>query len=105
MAVTTTDTPGHRNLIKNMTAGASRSSTLLRMEQTYNDVNKMDHDTAGYEQEWCEETSNEMKNILIKVEQRKEFIETNTLKIPPLKEVPTRMMPIDVFFYLATRLN
>ena len=50
----------------NMTAGASRSSTLLRMEQTYNDVNKIVHDTAGYGQEWCEETSNEMKNILIK---------------------------------------
>ena len=58
---TTTDTPGHRNLINNMTAGASRSSTLLRMEQTNNDVNKMDYDNAGNEQVWREETSNEMK--------------------------------------------
>ena len=38
------------------------------MKQTYNDVNKMDCDTAGYEQEWCEEISNEMKSIFIKVE-------------------------------------
>ena len=78
---TTTDTLGHRNLIKNMIAGASESSTLLRMKQTYNDVNKMDCDTAGHEQEWCEATSNEMKNIPIKVEPRRGFIETNTSKI------------------------
>ena len=43
----------------------------------------MDCDTGGYEQELCEGTSNEMKNILIKVELKMEFIETNTIKIPP----------------------
>ena len=59
-----------------MTAGSSRSSTLLGMEQTHNDVNKMDCDTAGDEQEWYEETSNEMRNILIKVELMTELIET-----------------------------
>ena len=68
--------------IQAQTRQHSRSSNLLRMKQTCNDVNKMDFDTAGCEQEWCEEISNELKNISIKVELKKKFIETTTLKNP-----------------------
>ena len=42
-----------------------RSNTPLVMKQTYNDVNKMDCDTAGHEQEQYDETSSDLKNMLI----------------------------------------
>ena len=46
--------------------------------QIYIGVNKMDSGTAGSEQEKCDEISNEMKSMLIKICWTKDFIEKNT---------------------------
>ena len=43
--------------------------------------------------------------MLIKVELRTEFVETNTFKILLLKEWPMRLMPIDFFFGDEIELN
>ena len=56
----------------------SKLINLLEMEQIYYCcVNKMDCDTAGSKQE-CDEISNEMKNLLIKICRKKDFTEENT---------------------------
>ena len=41
------------------------------MKQIYTDENKMDCDTAGYEQERYDEIPNEMKNMLTKCQHPK----------------------------------
>ena len=41
----------------------SRSNTPIVIKQTYNDVNRMDSDTAGHEQERYDETSSDLKNV------------------------------------------
>merc|ERR1712085_214085 len=45
-------------------------------------VNKMDCDTAGYKQARFDEIANEMKNMLVKVGWKKDFIDKNTPVIP-----------------------
>ena len=57
--------------IQGQTRQHSRPSKLLRMKQTYNDANEMDFGTAGCKHEWCEEISNDLKNILIKCKHSK----------------------------------
>ena len=47
-------------------AATFETDNLLGMKQVYTDENKMDCDTAGYEQEWYDETSSDLKNMLIK---------------------------------------
>merc|ERR1711972_1104859 len=45
-------------------------------------VNKMDCDTAGYKQSRYDEIANEMKNMLVKVGWKKDFIEKNAPYLP-----------------------
>ena len=52
--------------IQGQTRQHSRLINLLGMKQIYTDENKMDCDTAGYEQKWYDEISNDLKNMLIK---------------------------------------
>ena len=65
---TTADAKGYHNAGKSQgqTRQHSRLINLLGMKQIYTDENKMDCDTAGYEQDWYDETSKHMKNLLIK---------------------------------------
>ena len=56
----------------------SMMSNLLRVKQISIGVNKIDSDTAGSKQEKCDESSNEMKRMLIKICWTKDFIEKNT---------------------------
>ena len=49
----------------------SRSNTPIMIQQTHNDVNRMDIDTAGHEQERYDETSSDLKNVLIKIASNK----------------------------------
>ena len=56
----------------------SMVSNLLSVKQISIGVNKIDSDTAGSKQEKCDENSNEMKRMLIKICWTKDFIEKNT---------------------------
>ena len=51
---------------------------LLRVKQISIGVKKIDSGTAGSKQEKCDEISNEMKSMLIKIRWTKDFIEKNT---------------------------
>ena len=52
-------------------------SNLLRVKQISIGENKIDIDTAGSKQEKCDEISNEMKSMLIKICWPKDFVEKN----------------------------
>merc|ERR1739848_787350 len=60
----------------------SRLINLLGVKQIAIGVNKMDCDTAAYKQSRYVEISNEMKNMLVKVGWKKDFIEKNTPVLP-----------------------
>merc|ERR1712172_14775 len=60
----------------------SRLINLLGVKQIAIGVNKMDCDVAKYEQSRYDEIANEMKNMLIKVGWKKDFIEKNTPILP-----------------------
>ena len=50
-------------------------------------VNKMDSDTASSKQEGCDEISNKMKSMLIKICWTKDFIEKNIQDTQPAEAV------------------
>ena len=56
----------------------SMMSNLLRVKRISIGVNKIDSDTASSKQARCDEISNEMKSMLIKICWTKDFIEQNT---------------------------
>ena len=56
----------------------SMMSNLLRVKQISIGVNKIDSGTAGSKQEKCDEISNEMKIMLIKICWKMDIIEKNT---------------------------
>merc|ERR1712005_98900 len=68
--------------IQGQTRQHARLINLLGVKQICIGVNKMDCDTAGYKKERYEEISNEMKNMLIKVGWKKDFIEKNVPILP-----------------------
>ena len=53
--------------IQGQTRQHSRLINLLGVKQIRIGVNKMDCDTAGYKKDRCDEISNELKSMLIKV--------------------------------------
>merc|ERR1711881_834460 len=60
----------------------ARLINLLGVKQICIGVNKMDCDIAGYKQARYDEIANEMKNMLIKVGWKKDFIEKNAPILP-----------------------
>jgi len=54
----------------------------LGVKQMCVGVNKMDCDTAGYKEARYDEIANEMKNMLVKVGWKKDFIEKGTAYLP-----------------------
>ena len=56
----------------------SMMSNLLKVKQISIGVNKIDSDTAGSKEEKCDEISNEMKSMLIKICWTKDLVEKNT---------------------------
>ena len=65
----------------------SRLSNLLRVKRICIGVNKMDSDIAGSKQESCNEISNEMKNMSVKICWKKVFIERNIQDLQAAEEV------------------
>lgn len=61
--------------IQGQTRQHARLINLLGVKQLIVGINKMDCDTAGYKQERYNEIADEMKNMLIKVGWKKEFVE------------------------------
>merc|ERR1712151_806409 len=68
--------------IQGQTRQHSRLINLLGVKQICIGVNKMDCDTAGYKKERYEEIANEMKNMLVKVGWKKDFVEKSTPVLP-----------------------
>ena len=68
--------------IQGQTRQHSRLINLLGVKQIAIGVNKMDCDTAAYKQSRYDEIANEMKNMLVKVGWKKDFIEKNTPVLP-----------------------
>jgi len=60
----------------------ARLINLLGVKQLIIGVNKMDTDVAGYKKERYDEVGGEMKNMLIKVGWKKEFIEESVPVMP-----------------------
>ena len=58
-------------------------SNLLRVKRICIGVNKMDSGIAGSKQEKCDEISNEMKSMSIKICCKKDFIEKNLQVLQP----------------------
>ena len=65
----------------------SKQSNLLRVKQIYIGVYKMDRGTAGSKQETCDEISDEMKSMLVKICWTKDFIEKNIQDLQPAEAV------------------
>ena len=61
--------------VQGQTRQHARLLNLLGVKQLICGVNKMDCDMAGYKQERYEEIRNEMKNMLIKVGWKKDYVE------------------------------
>merc|ERR1711939_457424 len=61
--------------VQGQTRQHARLINLLGVKQLIVGVNKMDCDTAGYKQERYEEIRNEMKNMLMKVGWKKDYVE------------------------------
>jgi elongation factor 1-alpha len=68
--------------IQGQTRQHGRLINLLGVKQLICGINKMDCDTAGYKQERYEEIANEMKNMLMKVGWKKDFVEKSVPVIP-----------------------
>jgi len=68
--------------IQGQTRQHGRLINLLGVKQLCIGINKMDCDTAGYKQERYTEIANEMKNMLVKVGWKKDFIEKSVPVIP-----------------------
>merc|ERR1712139_476439 len=68
--------------VQGQTRQHARLLNLLGVKQLLCGVNKMDCDTAGYKQERYDEIANEMKNMLVKVGWKKDFIEKNAPYMP-----------------------
>jgi len=68
--------------IQGQTRQHGRLINLLGVKQLCIGVNKMDCDTAGYKQSRYDEIGNEMKNMLMKVGWKKDFIEKNVPCMP-----------------------
>merc|ERR1712085_18330 len=61
--------------VQGQTRQHSRLINLLGVKQIIIGVNKMDCDTAGYKQSRFDEIANEMRNMLVKVGWKKDFVE------------------------------
>ena len=61
--------------VQGQTRQHARLINLLGVKQLIVGVNKMDCDTAGYKESRYEEIANEMKNMLIKVGWKKDYVE------------------------------
>jgi len=68
--------------VQGQTRQHARLLNLLGVKQLLCGVNKMDCDTAGYKKERYEEIRNEMKNMLIKVGWKKDYVEKCVPVIP-----------------------
>jgi len=68
--------------IQGQTRQHSRLINLLGVKQVIVGVNKMDCDTAGYKKERYDEISNEMRNMMMKVGWKKDFIEKQLPVLP-----------------------
>jgi len=68
--------------IQGQTRQHARLINLLGVKQLIIGINKMDTDTAGYKKERYDEIADEMKNMLIKVGWKKEFVEKSVPVLP-----------------------
>ncbi|KAL1915137.1 uncharacterized protein VTP21DRAFT_7618 [Calcarisporiella thermophila] len=68
--------------IQGQTRQHARLLNLLGVKQLIVGVNKMDSDTAGYKEERYNEIRDEMRNMLVKVGWKKEFVEQSVPIIP-----------------------
>jgi elongation factor 1-alpha len=81
---TTAIAKGNRKLgeTQGQTRQHARLINLLGVKQLIIGINKMDTDTAGYKKERYDEIADEMKNMLIKVGWKKEFVEKSVPVLP-----------------------
>merc|ERR1712194_30951 len=68
--------------VQGQTRQHSRLINLLGVKQIIIGVNKMDCDTAGYKQTRFDEIANEMRNMLVKVGWKKDFVEGGVPYMP-----------------------
>ena len=68
--------------VQGQTRQHARLLNLLGVKQLICGINKMDCDMAGYKQERYEEIRNEMKNMLIKVGWKKDYVEKSVPVLP-----------------------
>merc|ERR1712227_336078 len=68
--------------VQGQTRQHSRLINLLGVKQLIVGVNKMDCDVAGYKQARYEEIRDEMKNMLVKVGWKKDFVEKSVPVLP-----------------------
>jgi len=68
--------------IQGQTRQHARLLNLLGVKQLIIGINKMDCDTAGYKEDRYNEIRDEMRNMLIKVGWKKEFVEQNVPVLP-----------------------
>jgi len=68
--------------VQGQTRQHSRLINLLGVKQIIIGVNKMDCDTAGYKQSRFDEIANEMRNMLVKVGWKKDFVEGGVPYMP-----------------------
>mmetsp|Transcript_5386 Transcript_5386/g.7277 ORF Transcript_5386/g.7277 Transcript_5386/m.7277 type:complete len:474 (+) Transcript_5386:98-1519(+) len=68
--------------VQGQTRQHARLLNLLGVKQLLVGVNKMDCDVAGYKKERYDEIANEMKNMLIKVGWKKDFVEQSVPVLP-----------------------
>lgn len=68
--------------IQGQTRQHARLINLLGVKQLLVGVNKMDSDVAGYKQERYNEIANEMRNMLMKVGWKKDFVEKSVPVLP-----------------------
>ena len=68
--------------VQGQTRQHARLINLLGVKQLIVGINKMDCDTAGYKESRYEEIRNEMKNMLIKVGWKKDYVENSCPSSP-----------------------
>jgi len=71
-----------QGLVQGQTRQHARLINLLGVKQIIVGVNKMDCDVAGYKQERFDEVREEMKNTMLKVGWKKDFLEKNVPFLP-----------------------